>query len=99
MHRRKTPALILAGAIAVAMTLFTGTAAQGDPEEPSPTDPQPAAVAPAAGEATTNAVPFSAPVPFTDAVAAAQSYPGEVLAIAYDNPESRGSTRLRPALQ
>ncbi|MEO6116865.1 MAG: hypothetical protein ABIP33_10815 [Pseudolysinimonas sp.] len=54
------------------------------------TNPESPAAAPAPGEPTTTVATFSSQVSFDDAVAAAGTYPGTVLGIAYDNPEISG---------
>lgn len=53
-------------------------------------DPPPLSQAPGPGDATTQMVEFSVPVPFATAVSEAATYPGDVVAIRYDNPELTG---------
>jgi hypothetical protein len=82
--KRSHVAFVAAGA---ALLLLVGGMQPAFADE---TNPEPPAAGPQPGDPTSTVVPFSSPIAFTDAVAAAASYPGTVLAIHYDNPEVSG---------
>lgn len=82
--RRK---LTISAALVAILSLIAAPAwADGDPNPPDP----PLSAAPGPGEYTTTSVPFAVPVTFSAAVTVAASYPGDVVAIRYDNPELSG---------
>lgn len=85
MSRTRSKATRIVGSLAVALLAITlGTSPSWADDE------APLSQAPGPGDPTTSMIAFSATVSFSTAVAEAATYPGEVLAIRYDNPEMTG---------
>lgn len=85
MHHKRIAARFVAVGVAVGLALGYAAAPSWADD-----DPPPLSQAPGPGDPTTQLVEFTVPVPFATAVSEAATYPGDVIAIRYDNPELTG---------